>query len=93
MLAEKVSGEEAERMGMIYKVFPDDIFEKESFSIAVALTQMPAKALALTKDALNRSVTNSFDEQLKAEEELQIKACRTKEFAERIAAFLQKKKM
>ena len=93
MLAEKVSGEEAERVGMIYKVFPDDIFEKESFSIAVALTQMPAKALALTKDALNRSATNSFDEQLKAEEELQITACRTKEFAERIAAFLQKKKM
>jgi 2-(1,2-epoxy-1,2-dihydrophenyl)acetyl-CoA isomerase len=78
---------------MIYKVFPDDIFEKESFSIAVTLAQMPTKALALTKDALNRSVTNSLNEQLKAEEELQTTACRSKEFAERIAAFLQKKKM
>ena len=93
MLADKISGEEAERIGMIYKVFPDDIFDQESFKIALALTNVPPKALALTKEALNRSVRNNFDEQLKVEEELQSIAGKTKDFTERLAAFTQKKKV
>lgn len=93
MLAEKVSGEEAERVGMIYKVFPDDKFDEESFSIALALTRMPPKALALTKEALNRSVRHSFDEQLQVEEELQSLAGKSTDFNERLAAFVQKKKV
>jgi 2-(1,2-epoxy-1,2-dihydrophenyl)acetyl-CoA isomerase len=92
MLADKVSSEEAERTGMIYKVFADDVFDEESFKIALALTQVPPKALALTKEALNRSARHSFDEQLKVEEELQSIAGRSKDFADRIAAFMQKKK-
>jgi 2-(1,2-epoxy-1,2-dihydrophenyl)acetyl-CoA isomerase len=92
MLADKINGEEAERTGMIYKVFPDDVFEEESFKIALALTQVPPKALALTKEALNRSARHSFDEQLKVEEELQSIAGRSKDFADRIAAFMQRKK-
>jgi len=92
MLAEKVSAEEAERTGMIYKVFADDVFEAESFKIALTLSGMPSKALALTKEALNRSVNNSFEDQLKTEEELQMIAGQTTEFAERIGAFMQKKK-
>lgn len=93
MLAEKISGDEAERTGMIYKVFPDEDFEQESFKIALALTQVPPKALALTKQALNRSVRNSFDEQLKVEEELQSIVGKSAEFTERLAAFTQKKKV
>jgi 2-(1,2-epoxy-1,2-dihydrophenyl)acetyl-CoA isomerase len=93
LLAEKISGDEAERTGMIYKVFPDEDFEQESFKIALALTQVPPKALALTKQALNRSVRNSFDEQLKVEEELQSIAGKSAEFTERLAAFTQKKKL
>ena len=93
MLAEKISGDEAERTGMIYKVFPDDVFEQESFKIALALTEVPPRALALTKQALNRSVRNSFDEQLKVEEELQSVAGKSPEFIERLAAFAQKKKV
>jgi 2-(1,2-epoxy-1,2-dihydrophenyl)acetyl-CoA isomerase len=91
MLAEKISGDEAERTGMIYKVFADEVFEQESFKIALALTHVPPKALALTKQALNRSVRNSFDEQLKVEEELQSIAGKSTEFTERLAAFTQKK--
>lgn len=93
MLADKISGDEAERTGMIYKVFPDDLFDEESFKIAVALTQVPPKALALTKQALNRSVRNSFDEQLKVEEELQAIAGKSKDFSDHLAAFTQKKKV
>ncbi len=93
MLADKVSGEEAERIGMIYKVFPDDVFDEESFKVAIALAQVPQKALSLTKQALNRSVRNTFDEQLKVEEELQLIAGKSQDFTDRLAAFMQKKKV
>ena len=92
MLAENVSGAEAAEMGMIYKHFSEDRFEEEAFKIAVALSYMSTQALALTKQALALSVLNSFDDQLKVEESLQMKAGKTKEFGERISAFLQKKK-
>lgn len=92
MLAEKVSGDEAERIGMIYKVFSDDTFDAESQKLAFTLAQMPTRALALTKEALNASVTNTFDEQLKAEEELQKKAGRTKDFIEGVTSFILKRK-
>jgi 2-(1,2-epoxy-1,2-dihydrophenyl)acetyl-CoA isomerase len=92
MLAEKVSGEEAEKIGMIYKVFSDDSFDQESQKIALTLAQMPTRALALTKEALNASVLNNFDDQLKAEEELQKKAGRTKDFVEGVRSFIEKRK-
>lgn len=92
MLADKISGEEAERIGMIYKSFKDETFGEESEEIAFALAQMPTKALALTKEALNRSVQNSFEEQLKCEEDLQKIAGRTKDFAEGVRAFIEKRK-
>ena len=92
MLADKITGEEAERMGMIYKSFPDETFTTESEKIAFSLAQMPTKALALTKEALNRSAQNSFEDQLKCEEDLQKIAGRTKDFAEGVKAFIEKRK-
>ncbi len=47
LLGEKIPASEAERMGMIYKVFPDESFAAESLKIASTLAQMPTKALVL----------------------------------------------
>jgi 2-(1,2-epoxy-1,2-dihydrophenyl)acetyl-CoA isomerase len=43
MLGEKVPAEEAERIGMIYKVFPDETFAENSMSIASYLSQCQQK--------------------------------------------------
>ncbi|HVE61786.1 MAG TPA: enoyl-CoA hydratase-related protein, partial [Chitinophagaceae bacterium] len=43
MLGDKVTAEEAERMGMVYKVFGDDIFQEEALKIATTLSEMPTK--------------------------------------------------
>src|SRR5215211_6885670 len=68
MLGDKVSAEEAERMGMLYKVFPDNTFEEEAKKIAVALASMPTKGLALTKQLLDNSFENNYEDQLHDEE-------------------------
>ncbi len=92
MLGDKVSATEAEGMGMIYKVFPDETFGEESLKIATTLAQLPTKALAYTKQAFNQSLTNNYDDQLHDEELLQQKAGNTLDFKEGVQAFLEKRK-
>ena len=91
MLGEKISSTEAERIGMIYKVFADESFTDESQKIANTLAQMPTKGLAFTKHALNYSLSNSLDSQLLTEDELQQKAAATYDYKEGVAAFLEKR--
>lgn len=92
MLGEKISAQDAERMGMLYKVFPDDLFQQESINIATTLSQMPTKALALTKQILNGSMINNYDDQLHDEELYQERAGRTADYKEGVQAFLEKRK-
>jgi 2-(1,2-epoxy-1,2-dihydrophenyl)acetyl-CoA isomerase len=92
MLGDKVPADEAERLGMIYKVLPDDSFKEGSLAIAYTLAQLPTKALALIKKALNQSFISSFEEQLHAEEVLQQRASITADFKEGVQAFLEKRK-
>ena len=92
MTGDKVSAADAEKMGMIYKVFEDANFEEESKNIALTLAQMPTKGLAFTKHALNQSLVNSWEEQLLIEDNYQQKAADTEDYAEGINSFLEKRK-
>ena len=91
MTGDKVSATEAEKLGMIYKVFEDDIFEESSLQIAINLAAMPTKGLALTKQALQLSATNDLTQQLSVEDALQRKAAATADYAEGVQSFLEKR--
>ena len=91
MLGDKVGATEAERLGMVYKVFADVTFDEESKKIATTLSQMPTKGLAYTKHALNHSAHNSWEKQLLMEDEFQQKAALTHDYTEGINAFLEKR--
>lgn len=91
MLGEKISAEEAERLGMIYKCVDSDEFENFVQKTAMTLTNMPTKALGMIKQLLNRSMTNDLDAQLDMESALQIKAAGSEDYAEGVAAFIEKR--
>lgn len=91
MLGEKVAAADAERWGMIYKYFPDGVFAEEAMKIATALSQMPTRGLAYTKQALTLSFTTTFQEQLQDEDILQQRAAQTKDYKEGVQAFLEKR--
>jgi len=92
MLGEKIPAREAERMGMIYKVFDDRSFAEESLKIATTLASMPTKGLALTKQLLDISLNNDYEEQLHDEEIFQERAGGTYDYKEGVKAFLEKRK-
>lgn len=91
MLGDKVSADDALVMGMIYKVFSDETFAGETKKIAAILAQMPTKALAYIKYALNNSTGNNLEEQLLLEDTCQQKAAATNDFKEGVRAFLEKR--
>lgn len=91
MLGDKVSAADALQMGMLYKVFSEDIFIDESKKIAATLSQMPTKALACIKHALNESAANNLETQLHVEDVYQQKAAATDDFREGVQAFLEKR--
>ena len=92
MLGDKVGAEEAERLGMIYKVVPDEDFAEKSLEIARRLSLMPTKGLGYTKRALNHSFDNELREQLAIEDQLQSAAGQTEDYQEGVNAFLEKRK-
>jgi len=91
MLGDKVPAAEAERLGMIYKVFTDDEFAEASMNIAKTLSQMPTRGLAFTKKALEWSSRNTLGEQLTDEDTLQQRAAATADFKEGVNAFMEKR--
>jgi len=89
---DKVNGDEAMAMGMIYKAVADDSFEAESIQLAEKLAQMPTQGIALTKKLMNQSFENTLEQQLEQEMLLQVAAGKTADFAEGVRAFLEKRK-
>lgn len=92
MLGDKVSAEDAEKLGMVYKVFSSENFMEEVNSIANTLANMPTKALGLTKRLLNNSMQNNLEEQLNLESKLQIESAQSEDYAEGVYAFVNKSK-
>ena len=88
----KLSATEAKNMGLIADVFPDDNFMESAMEVLTTLSNLPTKAISLTKKAFNESYENSLSEQLDVEGILQQEAAETEDFREGVTAFLEKRK-
>lgn len=92
MLAERITAEQAEQWGLIWKVYEDDKLIGEAHAMCERLAKAPTYALGLTKRALDASVGNDLDAQLQLEYELQKLAGSSPDYAEGVRAFLEKRK-
>ena len=92
VLAEKLSAQKAEELGLIWKAVPDAELMPTAMATARKLAAMPTKGIALTKQALNRAQSNSLEEQLLVEGELQAIAGASADCKEGMTAFLEKRK-
>ena len=90
LLAEPLSAEDAERWGLIWKVFDDDKLMAEASAIARKLATGPTKGYGLIKRALYASEHNSLDAQLDLERDLQREAGFSEDYRNGVAAFLEK---
>jgi 2-(1,2-epoxy-1,2-dihydrophenyl)acetyl-CoA isomerase len=91
LTADPVPAEEAHRMGLVYKVFDDATFAPDVQAFAARLSEGPGLAYTLTKQAVARSLENDLDAQLALEASLQSEAGFSRDFAEGVAAFRDKR--
>jgi 2-(1,2-epoxy-1,2-dihydrophenyl)acetyl-CoA isomerase len=91
LFAEPLSAEDAERWGLIWKVFDDDKLMAEAAALARKLAAGPTKGYGLIKRALYASEHNSLDAQLELERDLQREAGFSEDYRKGVAAFLEKR--
>ncbi len=91
MLGDRIGAREAEQQGMIYAVYPDEAFSEAAQNLADQLAQMPTQALARIKKQLQLSNTQTLEQQLQTEDDLQQEAAATLDFQEGVNAFLEKR--
>ena len=92
LLAERVSAEEAERWGLIWKCVDDAGLMDEANALARSLAQGPTHTYGTIKRALYASPHNTLDAQLDLERDSQREVGRHGDYREGVAAFLAKRK-
>lgn len=91
LLGESVDAAEALRLGLVNKVVPVEQVLSAAHEMAIKLTNGPARALGLTKRALNRTALEELGEALEYESYLQAIAGRTEDHREAVRAFFEKR--
>ena len=91
LLGDKISAEKAEAWGMIWKCVDDAELMPEALKLAKHLATQPTKGLAMTKQAIHAAATNTLDQQLDLERDLQTAAAASYDFKEGVNAFLEKR--
>ncbi|MGF1639921.1 MAG: 2-(1,2-epoxy-1,2-dihydrophenyl)acetyl-CoA isomerase PaaG [Rhodospirillales bacterium] len=91
MLGTKVTAEQAEAWGLIWKCVDDDQLATEARALAAHLAKQPTKGLAFIKKALQASAGNTLDQQLDLERDIQRAAGRTADYREGVRAFMEKR--
>jgi 2-(1,2-epoxy-1,2-dihydrophenyl)acetyl-CoA isomerase len=87
MLGDKLSAAEAERLGLIWRCVEDASLGAEVGALAQKLSQMPSRALALTRTALDAAQQLTLEQALDAEAQLQASLGAAHDYLEGVAAF------
>lgn len=91
MLCDKLDAARAKEWGLVWDVVPADTLMQVTMDLARRLAAMPTRGIGLAKRGFNEGLANGLESQLALEEELQREAGRTKDYAEGVAAFIEKR--
>src|SRR5579859_2732931 len=92
LLADEVSGSEAERLGLVNKCVPVAEFESTVQAFAHRLAHGPTRSYGLIKELLYKSLDMDLQASLNLEGKLQDAAFTTADHKEGVAAFMEKRK-
>jgi 2-(1,2-epoxy-1,2-dihydrophenyl)acetyl-CoA isomerase len=87
----KIGADEGFAWGLVSEVVAGDGVLARTQERAAELAALPTRAIAMTKRLFERAAGSSLVDQLELEAQLQVAATRTEDFAEGVAAFLEKR--
>ena len=91
MLGDKLGARQAQDWGLIWECVADSEFEARLDALAQHFAQAPTKGLAYTKRAIHQSLGNTLDAQLDLERDMMRELGRSHDYAEGVAAFMEKR--
>ncbi|MBV2188735.1 2-(1,2-epoxy-1,2-dihydrophenyl)acetyl-CoA isomerase PaaG [Providencia rettgeri] len=91
LLGDKISAEQALQWGMIWQVTENEELISTTQQLAQHLATQPTYGLGLIKKAIYAAATNTLDEQLNLERDLQRLGGRSEDYREGVNAFLNKR--
>jgi 2-(1,2-epoxy-1,2-dihydrophenyl)acetyl-CoA isomerase len=91
MLADKLSAEQAAHWGLIWRCVDDAEFARAVAELAQQLAAAPTRALARIKQAMYSSGGHTLEQQLDIERDFQRELGGSCDYAEGVAAFLEKR--
>jgi len=91
LLADRISGRQAADWGMIWEAVPKEDFAQTVARRAAYLAKGPTAAFGKIKQVIRASFENDLDSQLAMEAKVQGQAGRTRDFAEGVLAFNEKR--
>lgn len=91
MLAEPLTAEKAAEWGLIWRCVEDQDLMSEARALAAYLSTQPTAALAAIKNAIHFAATHTLDQQLDLERDEQRRLGYTDDYAEGVAAFMEKR--
>jgi 2-(1,2-epoxy-1,2-dihydrophenyl)acetyl-CoA isomerase len=87
----RLSPQEAQEWGLVSEVVEADKLAARAAELAATLAAMPTRGIGMTKRLFDAASTNTLDEQLELEAQLQSAATQTEDFVEGVTAFLEKR--
>ena len=91
-LSERLTASEAQALGIINRVFPDDSFRTDALAFAKRIAHGPTTAIRFMKKNINFAATQNLAATLDLEAEHMVRAFQTDDAREAIRAFQQKQK-
>ena len=91
LLGDKLPAARAEALGLIYRCVPNDELGQQTLDLAARLAQMPSRAIAATRRAIDHAGLMGFEEALRQEAVLQSQLGFAGDYAEGVAAFAEKR--
>ena len=91
LTGEPVSAEQAAQWGMIWRCCDDDALPEEAQTLARKLAAGPTKGMGMAKQVLQHSAQSTLDQQLDLERDRQHELGGSADFAEGVAAFIEKR--
>lgn len=91
MLGDKLTAEQAEAWGIVWKCVDDDALLGEAMTIAQRLSQGPADAYGQLPGIMDKALQNDFSAQLDLERDVQARLVQTRDAVEAVNAFREKR--
>jgi 2-(1,2-epoxy-1,2-dihydrophenyl)acetyl-CoA isomerase len=91
LLGDKLSAEQAAQWGLIWRCVEDAELETTVNQLATQLAAAPTRGLARTKQAIYEAWSHTLERQLALERDFQRELGRSQDYAEGVAAFMEKR--